>query len=262
MRKTFCKAILCMVLLAGVTSCSKTVQGPSPLIGQAERLNGTLGALAEESPMYLQTISVDYDNAELIVDIEFADTAVHVSGYSDALVQYVVAQYLKAHPGENLDVVLNTLSQEKGSLKIELSDTHGETKDCSIGATRLKKLYQLKPMELNYNEVKTNVSDILEARCPQLAAQYKAESAEFSISGGFAQYTFTFARPTAYSQLNQASLRGRYLKPLKERYEDFGACRPIIEELLGSLSIDGYRYIYTSKGGNDISAAIPWSMIN
>lgn len=262
MRKTFCKAFLCTVLLAGMASCAKTAQGPSPLIAQAERLNGTLGALAEESPMYLQTISVDYDNAELTVDIEFADTAVHVSAYSDALVQYVVAQYIKAHPGENLDVVLNTLSQEKGSLKIELSDTHGETKDCSIAAARLKKLYQLKPMELNYNEVKTNVSDILEARCPQLAAQYKAESAEFSISGGFAQYTFTFARPTAYSQLNQASLRGRYLKPLKERYEDFGACRPIVEELLGSLSIDGYRYIYTSKGGNDISAAIPWSMIN
>lgn len=262
MKTIFFKAILCMVLLAGMASCAKTAQGPSPLIAQAERLDESLGALADQSPKYLHDISVDYSESVLTIDIDFADQTVHVGQISDALVQYVVAQYIKAHPGADLDTVLNTLSQEKGSLNIALSDPNGDTKEYSIPAARLKKLYQLKPMELSYNDVKTNVSDILDARCAELAKQYKAESVEFSISGGFAQYTFNFARPTAYSQLNQASLRGRYLKPLKQRYEDFGACRAIIEDLLNSLSIDGYRYIYSSKGGNDISAAIPWSMIN
>lgn len=262
MKSTFCKVFLCVAILAFMTSCGKKSQGPSPLIAQAERINGTLAELADKSPMYLDGASAEYLDAVLKVNIEFADTTVHVSNISDALVQYVVAQYIKAHPGADLDVVLNTLSQEKGSLNIVLGDTYGESREYSIAAVRLKKLYQLKPMELSFNDVKTNVSDIMETRCAVLAQQYKAESVEFSISGGFAQYTFTFARPTAYSQLNQASLRGRYLKPLQLRYADYGACRPIIEELLGSLSIDGYRYVYKSKGGNDISAAIPWSMIN
>lgn len=164
MRTTFCKVLLCIALVACMVSCGKKAQGPSPLIAQAERLDGTLGTLAEESPMYLQSASAEYLDAVLTVDIDFADPTVHVGEISDALVQYVVAQYLKAHPGADLDIVLNTLSQENGSLNIVLSDSYGEAKEYTIAAARLKKLYQLKPMELSFNDVKTNVSDIMEAR--------------------------------------------------------------------------------------------------
>ena len=34
----------------------------------------------------------------------------------------------------------------------------------------------------------------------------------------------------------------------------------MIQDLLKSLKIDGYRYIYTSNG-NELSAAVPWSML-
>ena len=37
----------------------------------------------------------------------------------------------------------------------------------------------------------------------------------------------------------------------------------MIEELLRSLSIDGYRFIYTDKKGTKtISAGMPWRLIN
>ncbi len=64
--------------------------------------------------MFLAGTSAEYAAPNLNVSIEFADTTVNVNSYTEALVQYVLAQYLKNHTGANLDAVINTLSAEKG----------------------------------------------------------------------------------------------------------------------------------------------------
>ncbi len=263
------KEIIKIMLAASVASAALSSCGgggskePSPLVAQSERVSLELGALAEDSPMLIDSIGVDYAEGVFGVSVAFCDTTVNVSDYSDALVQYVLAQYMKNHAGPNLDEIINTLSKEKGKLNITLSDAHGTVREYPVDANRLKRLVKLKPMELAYNDVRTNVSDIMEKECEAYKVQYNASDAEFSISGGFAQYTLTFERSNAYANLTQASLTGRYLKELQPRYEDFGACRDMVEDLLRSLSIDGYRFIYTDKNDTKtISAGIPWRLID
>lgn len=252
-----------VVALLGLSSCGgKKSTEPYPLVSQSLRLNGVLKALAEESPMFIENIDVEYTDAVLGVAIEFSDPTIEVEKCSDELVQFVLAQYLKSHTGPNLDEIINTLSKEEGSLNITLSDADGNSREYAVTANRLKLLLRLKPMELNYNAARTNVVEILESRCDTYKDEYNAEEAELSIVGGFAQYTLTFERAQSYSNLKQSQLTGRYLKKLQERYNNFGACRPIIEDLLRSLSIDGYRYVYTEKKGNKtLTAAIPWRLI-
>lgn len=263
MNKTIRNFLFGSIIVGGLASCGGASNTPSPLIAQSERIGGELATLVEGSPMFLQSADVNYADGVLGVSIAFSDSAIEVEDCSDALVQYVLAQYLKAHGGPDLDVVLNTLTDEEGSLKLTLVDSKANSREYTVNAARLKHLVRTKPMELSYNDVRTNVMDILDERCDALEQQYKAEDAEFTIKGGFAQYTLTFARPSAFSHLNQASLRGRYLKDLKAQYENYGACRAMVEELLQSLSIDGYRYVYTDKNETKVlNAAIPWNLID
>lgn len=253
-----------VLALAGLASCggSKSSE-PSVLVSHSLRLNGELKSMAEDSPMFLENIDVEYGEGILGVSIVFSDATLEVDDISEALVQYVLAQYLKSHTGVNLDEILNTLSKEDGKLKITLTDADGESREYIIAATRLKKLVTLKPMELNFSEVRTNVTDILDERCDAYKIAYNADDAEFEVFGGFAQYTLTFEKSTSYANLKQSQLTGRYLKVLQARYEEFGACRPMIEELLRSLSIDGYRFVYTDKKETKtLNAAIPWRLLD
>ena len=250
------------ILLLSLASCGGS-KAPSPLIAQSERLALDFGTLAEESPMFLQSIDVDYADAVLSVALAFADSTVKVPEYSEALVQFALAQYLKDHTGKNLDEIINTISAEEGKLSIKLTDVYGNTRDFDVSGTRLKQLVKSRPMELGLPEVRTNISDILASRCAAYKDQYNADDCEFEIQGGFAQYTLTFPRSSAWGGLTQPTLTGRYLKGLQARYDDFGACRPMIEQLLRSVSIDGYRFIYTDKtGSKTLSAGIPWRLID
>lgn len=251
-----------VALSAVLWACSGSSQ-PSALIGQSERLNGELGELAEQCPMFLQSASAAYEHDQLTLSLTLADPQLHADDISDALVQYVLAMYMKQNTGADLDEVINTIAAEKSSLKIDLADVDGCKRSYDIVAARLKQLVKLKPMELNYNDVRTNVSDILDKECLAYAEQYGAESCEFAIVGGFAQYTLTFGRATAYANLNQASLTGRYLKELQPRYDDFGTCRTMVEDLMRSVGIDGYRFVYTDKNDTKtLSAGIPWRLID
>lgn len=259
--KTIRTLMLCIAASLLLGACSKSAQ-TSPLEAQSQQIEAQLAPLVQNSPMFLHSIGVDYADATLTVAIDFADAAVDVNDYSDALVQFVLAQYLKSHPGADLDLVLNTLSKEKGKMVIKLSDTHGNAKNYDIPAARLIKLFQLKPMELNFSDVRSNVFEILRKQCPGYQKQYNAAECEFDYVGGFAQYTLTFERATAFANLNQASLTGRYLKELKPKYENYGDCRDMVEGLLKSLNIDGYRFVYQEKDGKKLSAGIPWRTIN
>lgn len=251
--------MLIAVLFLG--SCGNS--GPSPLVAQAERIQNELAPLAADSPMYLDSIRARYADKTLTVAVAFADPEVNPDEYSQALVEYAVAQYIKAHPGVGLDAVLNGLSDEQGTLDIVLTGRSGNSRTYTIGARRLKQLYRQRPMELNFNEVKTNVSSIMAARCNSYRLAVNATDATFAIDGGFAQYTLTFASASALSNQTQGTILGRYLPGLREHYENYGACRPMVEELLRSLGIDGYRFVYTTAEGEpSLRVAAPWRSLN
>ncbi len=253
--------VIALVAVLFLGSCGS--KGPSPLVAQAERIQNELAPLAADSPMFLDSIKADYADKTLTLAIAFADPAVNPDNYSQALVEYVVAQYIKAHPGAGLDAVLNGLSDEEGVLDIVLTGREGSSRTYTIGARRLKQLYRQRPMELNFNEVKTNVSSLMAARCNTYRLGVNATDATFAIDGGFAQYTLVFASGSVFSNQTQGSILGRYLPGLREHYENYGACRPMVEEMLRSLGIDGYRFVYTTAEGDPtLRAAAPWRTLN
>ncbi len=263
MKKIFKKCLVAGVIIlaaAGLGSCSKKSSEPSALIAQSERISGELGKIAEESPMYLESAGADYADGVLSVNIEYSDPYAVVGDYSQELVEYIVSLWLKSHLGADLDTTLNTLSTEQGSLKITLVGADGASKEFTISSARLKKLLVLKPSELNFSAVKDNVALLMEHRGGLYEEEYKAVDGSFCFATGFAQYTLVFESAAQYSNLTQDSLRGRYQKALKHQYEGYGACAPIITDLLKSLGVEGYRFVYEAKNdeSKSLKAALPW----
>lgn len=251
-----------MLVMAICGACTTKSSGPSPLESQAVRLQAEFNKIAEGAPMLLDSVGVHYADGTLAVNIAYDADGVLPSDFNDALVQFVVAKYMKEHTGANLDEILNTLSKEEGKLALTLiADNQSATFD--IPAARLINLLKLKPMEMNYSEARSALSNIMSGRCAFLAEDAKAESADFTIVGGFAQYTLTFANASSYKQLKQSQLAGRYVAKLTAIYADYGDCRPFIEDLLKSFDIEGYRFIYTDNSDkNTLKAAVLWKMIN
>ncbi len=252
-----------VVLMSLAGACSSGSKEPSALIAQSERIDQDLTTLAEESPMFLGSADASYADGTLSVGLEFCNSLIHVDQLSDVLIRYVVGQYMKAHTGENLDETLNTLGKEEGVLSLTLKDVYGQTKVVDLPSATLKKLVTTKQMELGYQDARVNVLDILDSRCNAYKEAVNAVSCEFKYHAGFAQYTLIFKNTNAYGNQTQGSLAGRYLAVLKPVYEDFGACRPMIEELLSSLQIEGYRFVYNDvEGAKELHTTLPWRMIN
>ena len=247
-------------------SCSSN-STPSPLIAQSERLNGELGELAEYSADFLNSITSNYADKTLGIDIAFADGALDINKVNDALVQFVAAQYMKAHTGVNLDEILNTLGKEEGKITITLS-CDGVEKKFDISSKRAKELVRLKPSEINFSAAKESLIDVMTAKAAQWLPTADKQQAkvsapvDFAINAGFAQYTFTFDNVRAYQAVSQPQLTGRFLPVVKEVYVKLGECAPIVEELLKSFGIEGYRFVFANKKDDKIiRAVIPWSMI-
>ena len=263
MKRFFLLLGIGVVLMGLACACSSGSKEPSALIGQSERISAELNTLAEESPLFLGSADASYADGTLSVDLEFCDSIININNLSDVLIKYVLGQYMKGHTGEDLDETLNTLGKENGVLSLTLKDVYGNTAVLDLPSATLKKLVTTKQMELGYQEARVNVLDILDTRCASYAKAVNAESCEFKYQAGFAQYTLTFKSATYFSNQTPGSLAGRYLGILKPEYESFGACRPIIEELMTSLQIEGYRFVYTdSEGTKTIHTALPWRMLN
>lgn len=251
--------LLAFASLLAALLCSCGSSQPSPLIAQADRLNGDFATLAEESPMFLDSIRVSYADATLGVKIALADPTYTTDEFTEPLVQFATALYMKSHTGANLDEIANTLTKEEGKLAITIQDRAGATVTYDIPAARIRQLIKLKPMELNYNAARAATLDIMEKRAASLCENANAESCDFAVANGFAQYTFTFPNANNYARLKQAQLTGRYVGILKPIYDNFGACRPFVEDLLKSFSIDGYRIVFENKKDKYVlKASIPW----
>lgn len=252
-----------ITVMAAISSCSG--KSPSVLVPVVDKLNLDLAAIAEQNPMFLSEASADFDSISTIIEVRatICDSIINVEQISDALMQYYTAQQLKDNPGVDLDNFLNGLTAEEGDLDVILSDVYDHTRTYSMDASLLKKLLKNSPMQLQFNDVKANVIEILSERCEKYRAAANALECTLEIDGGFATYTLTFKSEAAYKNLNQGSLKGRYLHFLQPVYEDLQSFRFPIEALMNSLGIEGYRFVYTTEDGTTqpLKVAIPWRNI-
>ena len=255
-----------VVIATGCTlfaSCSQ--KAPSELVPVVNMLDKTLCDMSKNNPMILDkaTATLDSLTSDVCVSVSFCDSLFNVDMFSDALVEYYTAQQLKDNPGRNLDTFLNTMSADEGTLTVAMTDVYGHERKYEMSGSRLKQLFKNAPMQLGFNDVKNNVVDILSARCETYRQAANAEDCSFDIQNGFATYTLTFARESNYANLTQGSLKGRYLHFLTPAYEDMGELAAPVQEMMKSLQIDGYRFVYTTKDGKgkELRAAIPWREI-
>lgn len=250
-----------LLMIAGLCSCG-TQSGESPLMPVAQKLDMELAQMGEDNVLFLGKTQALYEPEakEFKVTIEYVDSLVDVQQISEAMMQFYTAMQLKNSPGTQLDTFLNTMSKEEGNFKLEVSDVYGHSRTYTMSGARLKQLFKLPPMQLDFQDVKANVVEILASRCPDYMKAVNAADATFEISGGFATYTLSFEKATAFSNMTQGSLKGRYLHVLQPRYEAMGQFAPEIQEFLKTLGIEGYRFVYkTIDGkGKDLKVAIPW----
>lgn len=252
--------MLALCVAAGLASCGGAKE-PSALVAQCERINADFRTVAEESPMFLDSLTCVYDNSEITVGVVLADTT-DLAALDQSFVEYVVAQYLKSHADENLAIILNTLSEEKGKLRVAISAPGTPDASFEIGGARLKQLYKLPNSELNFSEARSVANKLFAGECEKYSRAVNAESCDFSFSGGFAQYTLTFKSAQAFANQTQGTMQGRYRNVLQPQYEEYGECRSFVIEVYKSLGFDGYRFVYTdADGSKELKTAIPWRFV-
>lgn len=233
------------------------------LIDQTMMVNDQLQVYPKGAPSVFEELTAKYEHDTVEVAVDFASPTVDVNLYSDALVEYIVAFYFKDNTAESNKHFADAIAEQGAVLEIDLDGANDTEKKVFISGERVKQLYALKPMQVNYNDAKMAFGDIMSARCADMAKQYNAADAEFSFANGFAQYTLTFDNPSAFAHLDQGSLRGRYLPALKKEFADMGTLSPVVKDFMKTFGIDGFKYVYTDKAGaKKISAAIPWNIID
>ena len=262
MKKTIRYILVCFVALMAATACSTAKEDNEILESTVTPVNAELTEMAAETPA-LESASVSYADADYKIDVRFADSNIAVADLSESLVQYALAMYLKSHTGQRLDDIANALTRLDGKMTVTVTDVDNASRSYEIPVARVKQLVRLRPMELNFTEVRANVLEIMGKRCAALREATGADDVQFAFSGGFAQYSFTFGSARDYSRYNRGSLTGHYVNLLKPEYESFGAMRPFVVQLLTSLQIEGYRFAYdTAAGGNSLKAVVPWRLLN
>lgn len=250
-----------VLLMALLSSCSGSKE-PSALEGLCETLNGEFKELATDDYMLFENFTVEYAEGTVDVKVEFANSTYCPAEFSDALVQFIVSQYMKEHPGERLDTFVNTLSKEKGTLRITIEGC-GESKTFEIPANRVVKLVKLKPMELSYTEARDNVTDIMAKRCEKFKKFFAAKSVDFAVVNGFAQYTFTFEKSTGYARMKQSELNSDIIRAVIPVLVNFGNEEPFVVDLLKIFKIDGYRFVYENEKDKYIlKSSLPWRVLD
>lgn len=243
-------------------SCGSGAKDKAILAEQASRLNISYSALIQDS-QFVRSISFAVDDKDLKVDVVFKNDQVNVEDFSHALVKYALAQWLKGHTGADLDEILNALGRLQGELELTLTDADGDSCDFDFNSAELKHMVRLRPMELDFNEVRANVQRLMTDRCDFYKDLVHGSAASFRFKGGFAEYTITFPNKSDYRNYTQAKMAGTFSAVLRPQYKNYGAFKPFVEELLQSLQIEGYRFIFTTgNNADELRSAIPWRLIN
>ncbi len=227
-------------------------------------LNSELRSTAAESPMFLTDCYAEYEGDTLAVNIKLIDPDIKVSQLSQPLIEFITAIVMKDNTGTTLDEILNGLTENEGIMVITITDVMDDKQEYPITPARLKQLVRQNYSELNFAAVRSNVNSLLEARCEQYAVAVGATECTYRLTGGFAEYTLTFERASAFANQTQGSLNGKYLNALRLQYTTYGECDDLIQELMEKVGIDGYRFVYMAEGTNTgiRTTGLTWRSIN
>lgn len=252
---------LSVALTFVLAACSGNSKEEAILADKCSELNMQFMHLAKGAPDFIESLACEYAAPNLLVNLKL-DSDINPDEYSQALVEYVVANYIRSNAGQMMDAIVNGINRTKGSLSITVTNSNMEAKEFTIGHARLVQLVQKKNSELNFNDVKENVVRLLEMDCKEYMGPVDATSCTFAMANGFAQYTLTFKNAQAFGNQTTGTILGRYIPVMQKQYARYGAASSLVIDVLKSLQIDGYRFVYTDeKETKKISSALPWKLL-
>jgi hypothetical protein len=249
--------IACLIALA-VCSCG-TAKENDALAAQADRVSTILEHDVELNPNFLTSAYAEFEDKDFRICITFEDDRVRLSDYTEAFIEYFVAEELKGNAGDDLDEIINSLSKIDGKMVLLLSDSYGTTRTLEFTAQQIKYLLRTPRTKLNFNEVKAQALQLMSDYWVDVRKAHNADDVVFEVVTGFATYTILFNNESAYQNVSSANLKDHVIKALTKEYDRFGTFKPIVIDMFRSFGIDGYRYIYTNKQNDKtIKAVVPW----
>ncbi len=251
------KSSIISFMAAGIMACAVSACGggkeAETLMRQAERVNSELATTARQDPALFAKAGAEYADSAFSINIVFADSMLQVADYSQALVEYFLSDEIKSRAGADLDEIVNTLAKVKEPMRLSLTDVYGTSRSYDMTASTLRTLFKTQRSQLQLPQVRSEVLGILAGR-----------AFRFAVGPGVqkATYTIIYDNAKAYSGLNVANLKARYLKLLKPIYKSYGQLAGAVVDMDKSLGIDGYRFILTTPAGDsELKATLPWREI-
>lgn len=260
-KKTSILSLAAATMLVLACSCGGNKEGEI-LQNQAKRIDTQLTADVASYPEILADAGATYGDSALHVNIVFADSIFNVADYSQELVEFFLADKIKASAGTDLDEIVNTLAKTKEPLRLTLTDVYGTTRSYDLPAVTLRTLFKTQRSQLHLPEVRTQVMKIFSDRAFQFAVGDGVQKVDCDLKSSFVTYTVVYDNAKAYSRLNVANLKARYLKLLKPIYRAYGPLAKPIVEMDRSLGIDGCRFVLTTPSGDsELKCTLPWREI-
>lgn len=260
------KSSIISFMAAGIMACAVSACGggkeAETLMRQSERVNSELATTARQDPALFAKAGAEYADSAFSINIVFADSMLQVADYSQALVEYFLSDEIKSRAGADLDEIVNTLAKVKEPMRLSLTDVYGTSRSYDMTASTLRTLFKTQRSQLQLPQVRSEVLGILAGRAFRFAVGPGVQKADFALTSSFATYTIIYDNAKAYSGLNVANLKARYLKLLKPIYKSYGQLAGAVVDMDKSLGIDGYRFILTTPAGDsELKATLPWREI-
>lgn len=258
----FISIIAGATLAIATAACGSSDKDAEALQRQATRVDAQLADVCATQPGLFSAATATYADSAFNVNITLADSMMHVGDYMQPVVEYFLSDQIKTHTGKDLDEIVNSLAKTKEPMRLTLTDVYGTTRSYELPAATLVTLLKKQRSQLQLPEVRAQVLAIMEAREVQFALGQGVQKVDFALESSFATYTIVYDNAKAYSGLNVANLKARYLKLLKPMYKSYGSLADAIVDMDKSLGIDGYRFVLTTPSGNsELKATLPWREI-
>lgn len=208
---------------------------------------------------YDHNVEVNAENNGLDVAIRLTDSLVKVEDIGSELFDALASLNLKACNADSLTALTQTLHKAKADVKVELIGTDRASEEFTLSPTKIIKLQGAKLTQLNPSALKTQITELAEAFCPNPAAHAGAKEVEVSISKSFLEYNVVWSEAKAYGEREQGWLTLNYFNPLKMLYMQVNDGCPGLIQMMTELGIDGVRMVYSAPDSDrELRQAFPW----
>lgn len=218
------------------------------LVEQGERLNSEMQTLVEENPQLFNSISAEYADNCMSVDVKLADSLFVVSQIPEPLFNYFTAYEIKNHLDKNLEITVNALSEKEAPLVVTLTDAFGDSRKYEFTPALLRRMVKSSLAQLDFNEAREALWAIFSTSKELFRPEIEGPVKEYTTSfkGGFFDYIVVFDKARSYSGLKTANLKSRALKVFDNRYAKLGTMRPVLFGMYKSLGLDGFHLVYSA----------------